>query len=447
MKRLLVAITIVIITLTCIVVLRSQKAGRIAAYYQAATNLIAEGKFEKASDELAKILKWSPKGPWANEARFAYAYSHLVLSGEVDKKIIAAHIEAIPQDEGGKLEYVALVIVVTLLIIFTVLGTMYVMKKTIKDRKAQQLAYYMDRIEKRIRASLKPSRETNDGKFDSVEDYRKYIEQYKKSEYSLMAECLICDYYLNIYSDSVKHIKHACETYQKFLTNFPGSVFGEEVQYKLANFYFFKLTEYTKAVEAYKNIIDKYHFSKWVKIAQSRINLIKDNLDYDYKPLSGYILAEKYYENKKYKNAVSEFQKIIDDYPDCSLADDAQYDIGDIYLFKLNESSKAIPEFQKILDNYPASKYAENAHYKIGECYRRMQKYTDATDVYKKFIRKYPKSNFLDYSYYYMGQCYEQLKQFSLAKKSYQKIIDDYPESIWVVVATSRLDVLKNITG
>ena len=60
-----------------------------------------------------------------------------------------------------------------------------------------------------------------------------------------------------------------------------------------------------------------------------------------------------YYDMEDYNNAITTFQQLINDYPDSEYADDAQYYIGYINEKKLGYYIQALLEYQKLIDNYP----------------------------------------------------------------------------------------------
>lgn len=88
----------------------------------------------------------------------------------------------------------------------------------------------------------------------------------------------------------------------------------------------------------------------------------------------------KFAQDEFYLDAVTEFQKLIDDIPDSELADDSQYNIGLCY-YSMNNFKKAIVSFEKVIDEYPDGtisildggneygKTAAKCHYAIVNCY------------------------------------------------------------------------------
>jgi len=77
-----------------------------------------------------------------------------------------------------------------------------------------------------------------------------------------------------------------------------------------------------------------------------------------------YKKAEELYNSRKYEEAIIEFQKVIDNYPDSDLVDKAQYKIAESYrtLGKYDEAAEA---FQKVMSYHPKSETARSAEVEI----------------------------------------------------------------------------------
>lgn len=87
----------------------------------------------------------------------------------------------------------------------------------------------------------------------------------------------------------------------------------------------------------------------------------------------------KFAQDEFYLDAITEFQKLIDNIPDSELADDSQYNIGLCY-YSMNNFKKAIDYFEKVITEYPDGiisildggneygKTAAKCHYAIVNC-------------------------------------------------------------------------------
>jgi len=97
-------------------------------------------------------------------------------------------------------------------------------------------------------------------------------------------------------------------------------------------------------------------------------------------------------------------------------------------LFHERRYQEAITEFEQLLAVDSSHPYADNAQYWIGECYYAMGKYNEAIMAFEK-VQSFPKSNKNDYALFKLGQCYMKLGNIESARREFQQLIDTYPES------------------
>ncbi|HEY2679026.1 MAG TPA: tol-pal system protein YbgF [Steroidobacteraceae bacterium] len=91
----------------------------------------------------------------------------------------------------------------------------------------------------------------------------------------------------------------------------------------------------------------------------------------------------------QYDRAIVAFQKFLVAYPDSSLADNAQYWLGEAYYV-----NKAYPEaqaaFQRVVDKYPQSRKLGDALLKIGYCRYEMKQWESARKRLDRWWRDLP---------------------------------------------------------
>ena len=104
---------------------------------------------------------------------------------------------------------------------------------------------------------------------------------------------------------------------------------------------------------------------------------------------SGYQTAFTYLKDGQYDKAVPAFQRFLASYPDSSLAENAQYWLGEA-----NYVNKAYPEaeaaFQRVIDRYPQSRKVPDALLKIGYCRYEMKQFESAKLVLSQVITQFP---------------------------------------------------------
>jgi tol-pal system protein YbgF len=90
----------------------------------------------------------------------------------------------------------------------------------------------------------------------------------------------------------------------------------------------------------------------------------------------------------QYDKAVAAFQKFLVTYPDSSLADNAQYWLGEAYY--VNRSfPEAQAAFQRVVDKYPQSRKLPDALLKIGYCRYEMKQWESAREVLGQLVARF----------------------------------------------------------
>jgi TolA-binding protein len=128
-----------------------------------------------------------------------------------------------------------------------------------------------------------------------------------------------------------------------------------------------------------------------------------------------------YFHQKKHKEAITELQKLVNLYPDSSLADNAHYNLGIIYA-TLGKNNKAFYHFKVVVEEYPDSDAAIFAPGKMEELKERLDPsfpiFNDGMDLLKK-------------------------KDWEAARKKFTEIISQYPDGELVDNAYINLALLE----
>jgi tol-pal system protein YbgF len=103
---------------------------------------------------------------------------------------------------------------------------------------------------------------------------------------------------------------------------------------------------------------------------------------------SSYQAAFNLLKDGQYDRAIAAFQKFLVTYPDSSLADNAQYWLGEAYYV-----NKAYPEaeaaFQRVIDKYPQSRKLSDALLKIGFCRYEQKQWQSAREVLGQVVARF----------------------------------------------------------
>ncbi len=108
-------------------------------------------------------------------------------------------------------------------------------------------------------------------------------------------------------------------------------------------------------------------------------------------PKGVYQEALNFYKKSKYKNARELFEKLLKEYPNSSLAGNAQFWIGEAY-FSQKRFEEAILAYQKAIKKYPKNTKIPGALLKQGLSFAALGDKDTAKILLKQLIKKYPKT-------------------------------------------------------
>ena len=188
-----------------------------------------------------------------------------------------------------------------------------------------------------------------------------------------------------------KHDYFEARTQFRIITlNAPGSAIVDKAQFYLAECHF-HMDEFIIAGEEYKKLIRLYPKSEYLDDAQFKIGL------------AYYKLSPKSDLDQKYTwQAIEEFQRFMEDYPQSDLKGEAQnylmqvrnklakkdFDTADLYR-KLAYYESALVYFEEVLARFYDTKYAEPSLFYKAEIQFKLEKYVEARDTLYLLMDKY----------------------------------------------------------
>ena len=132
---------------------------------------------------------------------------------------------------------------------------------------------------------------------------------------------------------------------------------------------------------------------------------------------------------------------------------------GENYYVKATEEynqhfyEPAISDYQKLIDQYPFSPYAQEAELNIGLAYYKMHNYAEAIGSFNDFLRMHPTSKHLDVASYYlamshfdqMGRPDQDQTHTQLALEQFQTIERRFPESDFADLANEQIAICREM--
>ena len=109
-------------------------------------------------------------------------------------------------------------------------------------------------------------------------------------------------------------------------------------------------------------------------------------------------------------------------------------------LLKDGQYDRAVQAFQQFLYTYPSSSLADNAQYWMGEAYYVNRAYPDAQSAFQRVIDKYPQSRKIPDALLKIGYCRYEMKLFDSSKAALEQVISQYPDAPAAKLARERLD-------
>lgn len=192
--------------------------------------------------------------------------------------------------------------------------------------------------------------------------------------------------------------------------------------------------------------------------------LQREDLDKNYDIVTRLRIADSYYEEGRYDEAILEYQQFQSMHPTHKLASYAQYQIAMSYFKQISTIDRnarffkeAMTNFQGLVDNYPKSPYIDEARERIRVLYNKAaeyelyvarfyfnkESYQAAINRLEGILTGSPQSSVEAEVLYYLALSHEKLKDTGKAKYYYAQLIERYPKEEQKFNASSRLNKLN----
>ena len=112
-------------------------------------------------------------------------------------------------------------------------------------------------------------------------------------------------------------------------------------------------------------------------------------------------------------------------------------------LLKDGQYDRAIAAFQKFLAAYPDSSLADNAQYWLGEAYYVNRSFPEAQSAFQRMVDKYPQSRKLADALLKIGYCRYELKQWESAREVLGQVVARFTDTPAARLAQQRLDKMS----
>ena len=270
---------------------------------------------------------------------------------------------------------------------------------------------------------------TDDSLYTIAIAYYRRAEDIKKSE---SVESADADY------------DRASAMFDRLIRDYPGSVLADESRFNRAMCIYGK-ESWTAALEALDTLREDFVGSELIhsivyytgmifterrayEDARVEFQNVVDSGHEELAPLAQFGIAQTYFVEGKYDEAIESYQQVIDKYPDTKMAEDAHFNIGWAYE-KLKKYDEAIIQLEGAIEKYPRNENTSNMQFYVGQIYYAKEDTDGAINAY----RKVADNPTYDYdtrrqAQYWIGYIYEKADRTDEAIGEYQKLLKDFPE-------------------
>lgn len=185
------------------------------------------------------------------------------------------------------------------------------------------------------------------------------------------------------------------------------------------------------AIELFQQVIDNYPNTKYALLSELG-------------------LADAYFYRNEYDEAQSRYSEFYNLHPGNEYTPYAIYmsgrcfeEMSSSYDRDLTPVNNAIAEFTKLIQNYPENNYVEDAkkrlavlyeevakrEFYIGRFYYRRKEYHSSIDRFINLLNNYPKFSGREHVLYYTYSCFYKINDLINAKRYYSQLVNEYPHT------------------
>jgi outer membrane protein assembly factor BamD len=202
---------------------------------------------------------------------------------------------------------------------------------------------------------------------------------------------------------------------------------------------------YGKAIETFQAIVDNYPYSEYSVLAELAI-------------------ADAYFADEKYEEALSYYRDFGDLHPDHEKVPYAIYQAALCHARRARGPNRdqtatrdALVFLDQLLSKYPYSDYADEAESLwrelrtrmaqqvkgIGDFYRRRGEWESAAERYRALLNEYPGLGLDADALYNLGVCYAEMNRREEAESIFQAVVQNYQDSEVAREAADRIAAMN----
>jgi len=188
--------------------------------------------------------------------------------------------------------------------------------------------------------------------------------------------------------------KLAAEEYELYLSKYPTSQKAPEARVQLANIYYFKLGRYDQARANYTVFLEQNSSHPNAPLARERLAEVLGEMGRSYEAIAEYEnlnpqdsaerrrirlrIADLYFAQRNYSQALTEYEKVIEQVAYDELSEQAYQREASIYHIERGQYQQALPVYQKLASMSGDPKVRVRAMYGLADCYAGLYQFDDA---------------------------------------------------------------------
>jgi len=155
-------------------------------------------------------------------------------------------------------------------------------------------------------------------------------------------------------------------------------------------------------------------------------------------------IAEKYFNKKRYKDAIKYYLIYLSKYGNSRVADYASYKLALSY-YDDKDNIIAVGKFEEFLKTYQNSVWFEKGFEDLCRLYYEIYNTERAIQYLQKLTEAYPRRDTIDYAYLLMAILYYSKPDYNKSLEILKKIQQDFPKSAYFYVAETLITDINDI--
>lgn len=214
----------------------------------------------------------------------------------------------------------------------------------------------------------------------------------------------------------------------------------------------------------YKEAEEKLKKGSYEEAREALKKVMERDAEKSYSPIAQIRTGDSYYDEGRYDEAIDEYKRFLNLYPQNKYAGYVQYQIGMSHFRQIEgvdrgheHLKEAMKEFEVFLKLYPRHQFIEEAkerlrrckdmaaeyEFYVGKFYFKKGSYNAAASRFEDLIKRYPQSPWEAEALYHLGLSYIELGNIEKAKDCLTRLVKQYPNYKYKKDAEKTLSKLE----